>query len=122
MFFQIARAVLVAAACAALASCEWFGSKKVPRAMPIRFPKANTSDGTRRNPIQVGTILMVNAEGGFVVIESGAWTPPESGTALKCLRDGAETGVLAVGEERRRGHVIADIVTGEPRKGDRVFR
>jgi hypothetical protein len=122
MFFRIVRIALLAAAGCALVSCEWPWKKKIPRATPIRFPKANASDGTRRNPVQVGTILMVNAEGGFVVIESGVWKPPESRTALKCFRDGVETGVLAVGEERRRDHVIADIVTGTPRKGDQVFK
>src|SRR5260370_41356201 len=81
MLARIASVVLLAAACCALISCEWPWKKKIPRAMPIRFPKAN-ADGARRNPRQVGTILMVNAEGKFVIVDTGMWMPPESGTAL----------------------------------------
>ena len=65
---------------------------------------------------------MVNTEGNFVVIDSGGWPMPEPGTALKCLRDGAETGVVAVGRERKGTHTIADVVTGTPQKGDQVFQ
>jgi hypothetical protein len=122
MFPRFTRAVLLCATCCAFAGCETPFKKKVPRAVPIRFPKANTSDGTARRPRQAGTILMVNGEGGFVVIDAGFWSPPQQGTALKCLRAGAETGVVTVGAERRGGHVIADIVTGAPHKGDQVFQ
>ena len=122
MLTGIARAILLAALCGALGSCAWPWKKEVPRAKPIRFPKANASDGTRRNPKQVGTILMVNAEGNFVLIDSAGWTIPESGAALKCMRDGVETGVVAVGSERKATHVIADVVTGTPQKGDQVFQ
>jgi hypothetical protein len=122
MVSRVTRRVLIVGACCLVVSCGSLGSKKIPRAAPIRFPKANALDGTGRNPKQVGTILMVNGEGKFVVIDSGFWKPPESGTALKCMRDGVETGIVAVGEERRGGHVVADIVTGEPRKGDQVFQ
>jgi hypothetical protein len=118
---RLARAALLAAASCTVLSCEWAGGKKVPKATVIRFPKAGASDGTRRDPKLSGTILMVNAEGNFVVVDSGVWMPPEAGSALKCMRDGVETGVVAVGRERRGSHVVADIVTGQPRKGDQVF-
>lgn len=122
MVSRITPAVLIVGACCLVISCGSFGSKKIPRAAPISFPKANALDGTGRSPKQVGAILMVNADEKFVVIDSGVWVPPESGTALKCMRDGVETGVVAVGAERRGGHVVADIVTGDPRKGDHVFQ
>ena len=122
MFTRVVRTLAMAALCGALVSCAWPWKKEVPRAKPIRFPKANASDGTKRNPKQVGTILMVNAEGNFVVIDSGGWAMPESGAALKCMREGIETGVIAVGSERKGTHVIADVVTGTPQKGDQVFQ
>ena len=40
----------------------------------------------------------------------------------KCFRDGVETGVLTVSGERQGTHIIADIVTGSPRRGDQVFQ
>lgn len=123
MFTRIARNLAVAALCGALVSCAWpWKKKEIPRARPIRFPKANVSDGTKRNPIQVGTILMVNADGNFVLIDSGGGPMPEPGAALKCMREGIDTGVVAVGSERKGTHVIADVVTGTPQKGDQVFQ
>lgn len=122
MISRFASCLLLAIAVAGLASCKTPGRQTIPRAMPIRFPKAGVPDGKPGVRKQIGTILMVNTEGKFVVVDSGVWVPPEAGIALKCMRDGVETGVLAVGAERRGGHVIADIVTGSPRKGDQVFQ
>ena len=56
------------------------------------------------------------------LIDSHGWSPPREGTALKVMRDGKETGVVMAGTERQGSHVIADIVTGTPRKGDQVFQ
>jgi hypothetical protein len=116
-----ARFILAAALCCSLGACNWMKRKPIPKAVPIRFPKA-TSDGTTGKPKSVGTILLVNAEAGFVLIDSHGWTQPEVGTALKCIRDGVDTGVLTVGDERQGSHVVADIVTGTPKKGDQVFQ
>ena len=123
MFTRAARIFALAALCGALGSCgQPWKKKEVPRARPIRFPKANVSDGTKGVPKQVGTVLMVNAEGNFVLIDSGGWLMPEKGAALKCMREGMETGVVAVGSERKGTHVAADVVTGTPQKGDQVFQ
>jgi len=118
---RTAGILALAASCAALASCALPWKKEVPRAKAIRLPKPNASDGTKRIPRQVGTILMVSGEGNFVVIDTAGWVMPEAKAALKCLRAGAETGVVAVGSERKGNHVVADIVTGAPQKGDSVF-
>ena len=88
----------------------------------MSFPKANPFDGTRRDPKRVGRIAMVNVEGGFVLVDSDAWSPPVAGTALKSIRDGVETGVVAVGKEQRGAFVTADIVKGSPQRGDDVFQ
>ena len=128
MIFSFARLVLTAALCCSLAACSslplpgWAKRKPVPKAVPIRFPKTNKSDGTKGKPKLVGTILLVNAEAGFVVVDAHGWALPDAGTALKCIRDGADTGILTVGGERQGSHVIADIVTGTPKKGDQVFQ
>ena len=88
----------------------------------MSFPKVSPFDGTRRDPKRVGRIAMVNVEGGFVLIDSDAWSPPVAGTALKCMREGTETGVVAVGKEQRGAFVAADIVKGSPQRGDDVFQ
>jgi hypothetical protein len=123
MSLRIARLIPALVVFAALPSCTWPWKKEIPRAQPIRFPSADEADAAQpKKPRQVGTILMVNTEGNFVLIDSSGWTAPEPGTALKCFRDGAETGVIAVGSERQGARVAADVVTGTPRKGDGVFR
>jgi len=126
MIFPPTRTVLAALLCCTLGACDsvlpsWAQRKPVPKAVPVRFPKGNKSDGTKGQPKLVGTILLVNAEAGFVVIDSHGWALPDAGAALKCIRDGADSGIVAVGSERQGAHVIADIVTGTPRKGDQVF-
>lgn len=65
---------------------------------------------------------MVNTDGKFVLISCDAWSPPAEGTALKCLRNGIETGVVNVGKERRGAYVTADIVMGTPERGDQVYQ
>jgi hypothetical protein len=127
MNVSFARLLLAVALCCAMAACsvphlpKWAKRKPVPKAVPIRFPKP-TSDGTRGTPKQAGAILFVNAEGGFVLIDSHGWSPPTEGTALKVMHEGKEAGVVTVSSERRGSHIIADIVTGTPRKGDAVFQ
>ncbi len=128
MSFPSARCLLAPVLCASLAACSsvplpsWARRKPVPKAVPVRFPKTNKSDGTKGKPKLVGTILVVNADAGFVLIDAHGWALPDAGTALKCIRDGADAAIVAVGGERQGSHVIADIVTGTPKKGDQVFQ
>jgi hypothetical protein len=123
MSARITHSILIFAVAAALSACQWPGKKKVPKATPIRFPTADSPGAAKHSkPRQIGTILMFNAEGNFVLIDSAGWIPPPKGTALKCFRDGKETGIIAVGAERSGTHVAADVVSGEPRKGDQVFQ
>jgi hypothetical protein len=94
----------------------------VPKAVPIHFPKDTPAEGSKTKRKQVGTVLLVNAEAGFVLIDSQGRGLPERGAALKYLHEGADAGVLTVSGERQGSHVIADIVTGTPKKGDQVFQ
>ena len=72
-------------------------------------------------PRQVGTVVLVNENAHFVLIDTAMAPPPATGTALKTFTGETESGVLAVGQVRRRPFVVADIVKGEPKKGDRVL-
>ena len=102
---------------AALCGCSWFDSAP-PKPIVIRIPRAQP---LVQVPKLVGRVSMVNADGRFVLVESDQSAALNPGTALKCFRDGVETGVVAVGQERRRPYVTADIVTGDPQRGDQVF-
>jgi hypothetical protein len=65
---------------------------------------------------------LVDETNGFVLIDIGNYAPPETGQALKTFTDGTESGVLAVSAERRPPYIVADIVKGEPERGDAVFQ
>jgi hypothetical protein len=73
-------------------------------------------------PERVGEIVLLNEDARFVLIDLETGNPPEAGTALKVMRQGIEIGVLALGDVRRRPFIVADIVKGEPKKGDLVYR
>jgi len=91
----------------------------------IRFPwrkKRKPVAAEAPRPQFIGTIVLVNEDARFVLIDVGhAPLLPRAGTALKSMAGETETGVVAVGDVRRRPFAIADIVRGEPRKGDRLF-
>ena len=73
-------------------------------------------------PFFVGTITVVNEDGHFVLIDSGASPGPAPGAVLKSRAPAGESGELKVGEIRRRPFAIADVVKGTPRVGDQVFQ
>ena len=120
MFFHLLAATLCIFTLGACLRMPW--QKPIPKAAPVHFPKANPFDGTKRDPKRVGKISMVNVEGRFVLIEADVLAVPVAGTALKCLRDGVETGVVTVGKEQRGAFATADIVKGSPQRGDDVFQ
>ena len=91
--------------------------------LPFRRHAANAPATPRPAvPQFVGTITLVNETEHFVLIDVGMSSVPRGGTALRAMSGGVETGVVVVGEVRRRPFVIADIVRGEPRKGNQVFQ
>ncbi len=47
---------------------------------------------------------------------------PEAGQALKCINNGVESSIIAVGTERKRPFISADIVKGTPHRGDEVYQ
>lgn len=72
-------------------------------------------------PRLIGSVAFVNESLGFVLVDVGSLSSPAAGQALKVFRDGTETAVLNVSPERRRPFVSADIVQGEPQRGDEVY-
>jgi hypothetical protein len=76
--------------------------------------------GLAPGPRQVGTVAMVNEDLRFVLVDVGSLYTPAAGTALKSFSGGAESGILAVGPQKHRPFIVADIVKGEPKVGDLV--
>ena len=87
-----------------------------------RHKKTPAATPAPTGPQLVGTITLVNSETHFVLIDVGFSSVPRVGTALKAMRGSVETGVVTVGEVRKRPFAIADIVQGDPRSGDQVFQ
>ena len=100
----------------ALPACKTFSKKQSPE------PEAPRATAVRPPPERVGIITLVNERDRFVVVDVGQGGVPASGTALKSFRDKTETSVLAVGDVRRRPFIVGDIVSGDPKKGDEVFK
>jgi len=98
-----------------IAGCAWGPSGRKQR-------KAQEAAQKESAPHLVGTITLVNETERFVLIDNGSQPPPPTGAALKSFTGGSESGVLSVGSVRRRPFVIADIVKGQPKKGDEVFQ
>lgn len=120
MLFRFAMALIC---CALLGGCftpKW--KKNAPRPKIVGFPRTNISDGTKGEPRLIGHVAMVNPKDGFVLVDCDLWAVPDPGTALKCFRYGAETGILNSGKEKRGSQVVADIVRGSPQRGDEVFQ
>ncbi len=69
----------------------------------------------------VGTIALVNSESGFVLIDQGQQAAPVTGALLKTYSGPAESAVLVASDVRKRPFIIADIKSGAPQKGDRVY-
>jgi hypothetical protein len=115
--FRRVSLLLLCALLALLPACSVFKKRETTvKAVPIRFPKP-----PKALPTLVGTVFLVSPAGHFVLIECPPQTHLEPGSALKVFRDGAETATLTVGHEQRRQFVAADIVIGEPLKGDQVM-
>jgi len=119
MRLRLLIAVLCSTSLCGCLSVPW-GKPPAPRPTVLSFPPA--SDGTKHEPKLVGHVAMVNTVGNFVLLECDAYAAPSAGTAVKCIRYGAESAILNVGAERRSAMVVADIVKGTPARGDEVYQ
>ncbi len=73
-------------------------------------------------PSFVGTVAVVDEDDRFVLIDTDYTSTLEPGTELKTLTGQTETGTLRLSPEKRRPFFAADIVSGAPKKGDRVLQ
>ncbi len=74
-------------------------------------------------PVYVGSISVVNTESHFVLIDlSGTAAPLANGTDLTAISAAGVAARLKVTPEKKRPFVTADIVSGTPKRGERVYR
>ncbi len=70
--------------------------------------------------IPIGSVMSVNRDCGYVVLECVLL--PSPGTQVKVYRGMEEVAELRIGERRAGALVTAEILGGDPRKGDLVRR
>jgi len=71
----------------------------------------------------MGQVVLVEAAGGFVVVQSplASVTPPEAALVVRAQGSVAATGRLKVTPERQKNRFAADIVEGAPKVGEVVY-
>ena len=97
---------------ASLSPFQWFANimpkKKQP---PVAQP-----------PRLVGTIKMVNKEDRFVLIDSIGFSAIEPGDHMICIVNHQESANLRASALNDPPFLIADIASGNPSPGDKVFK
>jgi hypothetical protein len=87
----------------------------------LKFPK-KTPPPPSATPIDwAGVIRLVNEEERFVLIQAQGVKGVIAGEKYLCIRDAAETGVLRMTELKNPPFLIADVLSGDPRAGDKVY-
>ncbi|MFZ4682175.1 MAG: hypothetical protein ACOYMS_06715 [Terrimicrobiaceae bacterium] len=121
---------------AAPAAAALPGSTPAPAAKPIRSPLAYLSPlnwpgmlfpkkagpPQAQPPQLVGVIKMVNTEDRFVLIDAVSSQGTEAGALLVCIMNQQETANLRMSSLKNPPFLIADIASGTPSPGDRVFK
>ncbi len=73
-------------------------------------------------PRLIGVVKTVNTEDRFVLIDATTFQAAEAGDLLVCIRDQKETANLRMSTLKNPPFLIADIASGAPSAGDRVFK
>ena len=77
--------------------------------------------GATPTKIPIGSIHMVDPDGKFVLIQSSRHFAIEAGVGIVSVASsGLETAFLKSSEARKGQFLTADIISGEPRVGDRA--
>lgn len=69
----------------------------------------------------IGSVYLINEARRFVVIESPNAQLVPAAMELAVMRNGDVAATVRVSRERRPPFLVADILTGEPMRGDRVY-
>lgn len=73
-------------------------------------------------PARIGTISFIDEENGFVLVDAETLAGALPGEPLVCIANQSETGMLRMSSLRNPPFIVADIISGKPRKGDLVYK
>lgn len=90
----------------------------LPRIWPFGAKKPGTPSASL--PTWVGTVVMVDAEHGFVLVDTGAPMQLPATAKLIAFRDQRRTASLAATAEMRPPYLALEIKDGSPSIGDQV--
>lgn len=93
----------------------WFG--KAASLLPHK-PKPPAAQAAQL----IGTIKMVNRDDKFVLIDGASFQGPAAGEALVCITNQKETASLRASGMKNPPFIIADITSGTPNVGDKVYK
>jgi hypothetical protein len=84
------------------------------------FPKKQEPPAAS-TPQWIGTIKLINERENYALIDSASAMQIPVGETLNSVGETSESGALRVTADRTSPFFIADIVSGKPRAGDRVY-
>ena len=87
----------------------------------LKFSKKATPHPSATPIHWTGFIRLVNEAERFVLIQSQSSSSVTPGEKYLCIRDTTETGVLRMTALKNSPFLIADILSGTPLAGDRVY-
>ena len=85
------------------------------------FPK-KAAPPIAEPPRLIGTIKMVNKEDKFVLIDAVSYGGAQPGDVLVCIVNQRESANLRASTLRNPPFLIADIASGSPSPGDKVYK
>jgi len=112
------RVVLIGALLGALSGCALLQNFQRQR----RAQKEKNRPPAARALQHIGDITLVATEGAFVLIDNQSRPSPAIGAMVHARSPDGRAAELRVTEMRKRPFVVADVVSGTPAKGDRVFQ
>jgi hypothetical protein len=94
---------------------SWLGalptlSPRKPKPPPAQVPRL------------IGVVKMVDKDDRFVLIDATTFQAAQPGDLFICIREHKETANLRMGALKNPPFLIADIASGNPSPGDRVFK
>lgn len=102
------------------AACRTLGPEPTPIAAQVQTNAAPEEPRIRPLDDSVGRIVSVNSRLKFAVLDYTLYRLPGQGQLLVAERDGTVVGELKVNGPTRGTTLSADVVSGDPKPGDRT--
>ena len=104
-----------------LAFVLMLGATSCQMVSKFKHRKAGKDSGEEEGIKAIGTVEMVNPEAGFVIVHILPNSLVTPGMELTTIGNNGQSARLKVSPERKTIFITADIVSGEPAKGDTVL-